>query len=171
MSLMKVSSYLSFIACAAFFFSMLTGCQSPQPAVPVSNNTAPTPVVTPITNLRAEDIVQAFKAAGLPISGDIVYSEESDPNNLLGRPNQYTGKASWNDTRIERVSPDDRENTVEVFASTEDLENRRRYVEAIGRSASVFAQYYYVHKNAFLRLSHKITPQQAAEYERVFRGL
>jgi hypothetical protein len=126
---------------------------------------------TPNQNLTAEDVLNALKAAKLPIEKEIVYMEENDPNKLLGRPNQYVGKANWNDARVEPLTPDDRSMTVEVFASAEDLENRRKYVEAIGKSMSPLAQYQYAHKNALLRLSHKLTPQQAAEYEKVLKSL
>jgi len=61
--------------------------------------------------------------------------------------------------------------TVEVFASTEDLENRRKYVESVTKTMSPLAEYQYVHKNTLLRLNHKLTPQQAAEYEKVLKSL
>lgn len=161
------------VACALLLLvAAATGCQPSPLTAPAPGQEAKS-VVTPAPhqNLTAEDVLNALKAAGLPVEKEIVYTAENDPNKLLGRPNQYTGKANWNDARVEPLTPDDRSMTVEVFASAEDVENRHRYVEAIGKSMSPLAQYQYVHKNALLRLSHKLTPQQASEYEKVLKSL
>lgn len=160
------------LCCTLLLLAAVTACQSPPAAAPAPNREAKAVATpTPQENLTAETVLDAVKAAKLPVEKETVYTAESDPNKLMGRPNQYTGKASWNDARVESLTPDDRSMTVEVFSSAEDLENRRRYVEAIGKSMSPLAQYLYVHKNALLRLSHKLTPQQAAEYEKVLKSL
>ena len=160
------------IALALLSLILLASCQSPKVTAPASGQEAKSVATpTPNQNLNAEDVLNALKAAKLPIEKDIVYTAENDPNKLLGRPNQYIGKANWNDKRVEPLTPDDRSMTVELFASAEDLENRRKYVEAVSKSISPLAQYQYVHKNALLRLSHKLTPQQASEYEKVLKSL
>lgn len=120
--------------------------------------------------LTAERVINALIESGLPIAGSVVYTEETDPNKLLGRPGQYKGKVSWRDQRDNQNS-DGLEYTVEVFSSAEDLEKRRKYVEAISRSLSALAEYQFVHKNALLRLHHNLTPKQAAEYEKVLKSL
>ena len=150
----------------------LSGCQSSQTVAPVANQeTKSVTASTPVQSLNAEDVLNTLKAAKLPIEKELVFTAENDPNKLLGRPNQYTGKASWNDKRVEPLTADDRSMTVEIFASGEDLENRRKYVESVTKAMSPLAQYQYVHKNALLRLSHKLTPQQVAEYEKVLKSL
>ena len=160
------------IVFALLLLAAAAGCQpSPVTAPAPGQETKSVATTTPNQNLTAEDVLNALKAAKLPIEKEIVYTAENDPNKLLGRPNQYTGKANWNDARVEPLTPGDRSMTVEAFASAEDLENRRKYVETIGKSMSPLAQYQYAHKNALLRLSHKLTPQQAAEYEKVLKSL
>ncbi len=168
-----IPNRLSIFCFATLTFALsFSGCQSSQTVTPVANQeTKSVTASTPVQNLNAEDVLNALKAAKLPIEKELVFTAENDPNKLLGRPNQYTGKASWNDKRVEPLTADDRSMTVEVFASGEDLENRRKYVEAIGKSMSPVAQYQYVHKNALLRLSHKLTPQQATDYEKVLKSL
>jgi hypothetical protein len=152
-------------ACVLSFAVTLGACQSFACNTGVSNLNSQT-ATTPASSqpIKAEDILDALKAAKVPIEKEIVYTPETDPNNLLGRPNQYVGKASWNDKRAPKS--DDRDMTVEVFASKEDLENRRRYVETVTKLMSPLAEYQYVHKNALIRLNHKLTPQQAAETKR-----
>jgi hypothetical protein len=148
-----------------------SGCQSPQ-NTPVANQDNKTSTASASKQtLTAEVILNALKTAKLPIEKEIAYTAENDPNKLLGRPNQYTGKANWSDKRVEALTPDERSMTVEIFATAEDLENRRKYVENIGKSMSALTQYQYVHKNALLRLDHKLTPEQAAEYEKIFKSL
>ena len=169
MTLSKLSIFHSVILTFAF---LLSGCQSSQTVTPVANQEIKTATTfTPPQSLKAEEVLNALKAANLPIEKELVFTAEDDPNKLLGRPNQYTGKASWNDKRVEPLTPKDRSMTVEVFASTEDLENRRKYVESVTKAMSPLAEYQYVHKNALLRLNHKLTPQQAAEYEKVLKSL
>ena len=50
---------------------------------------------------NAEAVVERLQAAGLTIGKVIVYTEETDPNDLLGRPGQYTSKAAFTDTRVD----------------------------------------------------------------------
>lgn len=169
MTLSKLSIFCFVSLTFAFW---LSGCQSSQTVAPIANQETKTAATsTPSQNLTAEEILNALKTANLPIEKELVFTAENDPNKLLGRPNQYTGKASWNDKRIEPLTSDSKSMTVEVFASAEDLKNRRKYVEGVTKAMSPLAEYQYVHKNALLRLNHKLTPQQAAEYEKVLKSL
>lgn len=62
--------------------------------------------------------IDALAAAGLPLSSVIVQDETTDPNNKLGRPNQYTSRSSAD---VPGGDPDadkygvDRGRVVEVF--------------------------------------------------------
>jgi hypothetical protein len=121
---------------------------------------------------RPEVVVGSLRARGLPITADTVYTSEDDPNHLLGRPHQYIGKAAWRDARVDWPDPlgVDTGGTVEVFTTLEDLETRRKYVDALSRS-TIFAQYQYAKGLALVRLSPKLTPAQAAEYEQAIQQL
>lgn len=48
----------------------------------------------------ADQVVDGLRAAGLPIGEVQVFDASNDPNSQLGRPGQYTSKASFADTRI-----------------------------------------------------------------------
>lgn len=107
-------------------------------------------------------------------------SANTDPNKLLGRPSQYIAKMNFNDKRIEPSKAEKQslkemelsfnDCTVEIFTNSEELETRRKYIAAFAKHG-IFAQYIYVNKNALLRLDKKLTPEQAKEYETVFKSL
>jgi hypothetical protein len=134
-------------------------------------------------SLTAKDYIEAFQKSGIPIGSTVYYTAENDPNNLLGRPNQYIEKASWEDKRIKQqpdynpahkgssidLAPEG--GTIEIFASRENLEARKQYVEAVTSKMSPLAQYSYVHGNALIRLEKELTPSQAAEYEKALKEL
>lgn len=142
----------------------LMGCSNDAKQVSEKKSSAPR------TNYTANEVLQAFKKANLPIEKIEEYTAETDPNKLLGRPNQYVGKINFNDLRIEDESIMD-SGTIEVFDSQEDLMSRKTYVESISKSSSIFAQYIYSRKNILLRLDHQLTPSQATEYENILNKL
>lgn len=116
----------------------------------------------------AKAIIEALKEAGLPIGEIEAYTAETDPNELLGRPGQYVSKANFVDTRIKEEVGENVEvengGSVEVFANEEDAKRRFDYVSEIAKSG-LFSEYDYLHGTVLLRLSHKLTPDQAKEYE------
>ena len=125
----------------------LLGCGTP---------TASTPAIT------AEGICNSLKASGLPMDNTVVYTEETDTNKLLGRPNQYTSKTSFKDTRSE----DSRAGgTIEVFSNQKDAKSRKDYIESVTKDTPLSLQYMYLKENVLLRIDHDLTPSQAAEYE------
>jgi hypothetical protein len=96
----------------------------------------------------------------------------NDPNHLLGRPNQYTSKVTFTDTRINAadVSGTDkgaleRGGAIEVFAAPSDAKARADYIHTVTKSMSALAEYDYVHGTVLVRVSHYLTPDQAAEYK------
>lgn len=128
--------------------------------------TSETPEEEPKT---AEEIINTVKDSGLPVGTIIVYTEETDSNNLLGRPNQYTSKINFADTRIDQY---DEENnpvggTVEVFINGEDATARKAYIEAL----SSIRQYIYQYKNVLVRIDFDLTPEQAEEYHLAFKDI
>jgi hypothetical protein len=119
---------------------------------------------------RPIEVISALRHAGIPIGRVRYYTPSSDPNKLLGRPGQYTGKANFRDRRIRSAGFDvDDGGSVETFASKDEAKRRFDYVSAIAKSASLFAEYDYVEGTVFLRVSHELTPAQAKAYERAFR--
>ncbi|MBW8737130.1 MAG: hypothetical protein JF621_08375 [Streptomyces turgidiscabies] len=102
----------------------------------------------------------------------------NDPNHLLGRPGQYMSKVTFTDSRIKAADVDgtkvgdvERGGAVEVFADPAGAEARAKYIQAIGKSMPVFAEYDYVHGAVLVRVSHYLTPTQAAGYKTATSGL
>lgn len=121
----------------------------------------------------AEDVVLELRAAGLPIGEYVVYDEQTDPNDLLGRPGQYTGKANFHDERLEFDEDFDTSSggAVEVFADREDAQVRKDYVDAISQAGPMFVQYSYLQGTVLLRVAGDITPTDAAAYESAFLAM
>ena len=64
------------------------------------------------------------KLKTIPTLGKVViYTEDTDPNKLLGRQGQYTGKLNFNDTRYQ-MEPEDF-GTIEIFKTKETVPKRR----------------------------------------------
>jgi len=112
----------------------------------------------------------------MPIGESVVYTAKNDPNDLLGRPNQYTGKATFEDTRLK---PDPMANkfdvqnggSIEVFENQDDAITRKEYIESIGKGFSPFSEYVYREGTILLRVSHRLTPKQATEYEDALKDI
>jgi len=167
-----MKKYIPLVLTVVVLLAGLTACNSSKNNDTDLASTDESPKID-ITNMAAEEIVNAFKDAGFPIDNVLVYDEETDPNALLGRPNQYISKVNFADTRIEQW--DDEENpvggSVEVFENTADAEARYEYINALSSSSSMFVQYLYLYKNVFLRIDKDLTPDQAAAYESGFEAL
>ena len=119
----------------------------------------------------AEEIINKMKEKSSNIGKVVVYTEETDSNKLLGRPNQYTSKIQFADNRVDQSHAEENDaigGTIEVFNSKEDMEKRKNYIETISSSASFFTRYIYAKDYAILRLESDITPEQAKEYENLF---
>ena len=110
-------------------------------------------------------VLESFKKAGIPVVKEEIYTAETDSNKLLGRPNQYTAKANWADSRLEQSAEDITGGTVEIFNNEADLNARKDYVEKIGKAMPMLVQYQYQHGLVLIRLDKSLSPAQAAEYE------
>lgn len=118
----------------------------------------------------AERVLKALMDAGIPIVEEEVADAETDPNGLLGRPFQYVEKAVWADDRIE-WSEEEQICTVEVFKTVRDLNARKKRIEKLGQAWSGALQYQYSKGLVLIRLDRRLTPAQAADYEKVLKRL
>jgi len=116
--------------------------------------------------LTGETLAGSLNSSGLPVKDVVVFNADTDPNHLLGRPNQYTAKVSWHDSRVEPAD-DLSQATAEVFANGTDLDARSKLAEAASKAGAGFAQYIYRNDQrlVLLRLPHELTPDQAKQYE------
>ena len=123
-------------------------------------------------SMTAEQVVTNMQEAGLPIDGVIVYDEKTDPNKLLGRPNQYVSKINFADTRLDQVDgTNPNGGTIEVFENARDLDKRKKHNEMVMEQYPVFTEYLFVHDNYIIRLSYDLTKDQAEEYKKIFMSI
>lgn len=111
------------------------------------------------TVMNAEGYAKELGKADLSIEKLEVYTSETDPNKLLGRPNQYTSKVNFE------------KGSIEVFNNETDVKNRKKYIDEIGKVTPLAAEYSYINGNALLRVKKDLTPEQAKKYEDAFMKL
>ncbi len=122
-----------------------------------------------ISKMSDEDIINKFIEAGFPISKIIVYNEETDVNELLGRPNQYIQKTNFADARYEQydIDNDPIGGTIEIFNNTKDAQARKNYLDSVYESypGITTPSYMYLRNNILFRIHSELTPTHAKEYE------
>jgi hypothetical protein len=111
-----------------------------QPVAPTTAVAGTAPAVASATpavagkSLTAAAIISRLRAAKLGLADVVVQTEDNDPNNLLGRPNGYSSRASADlpggDRAADRYSVD-RGLVVEVFDSAELAQKRSDYIKGL----------------------------------------
>lgn len=156
----------------------LTACSgssgsSDKPAVDASS-TGPVTGIKTITGSKptAATAWTAIHAAVPSSKFTLTVTEANDGNHLLGRPHQYTSAMKFSDSRVkasdvEGSEKDDvsRGGGIEVFANHADAQARADYIQAIVKASPIFAEYDYVAGNVVVRVSHYLSPTQAAGYK------
>ncbi|AJF70443.1 hypothetical protein [Streptomyces vietnamensis] len=130
------------------------------------------PTKAPTKALTASDAFKQLsgKVATAKLSG--VVTEDNDPNKLLGRPNQYTSKITFTDSRIkaEDVAGTEKGSVglggaIEVFPTAADAQARADYIQSVTKGMPMLLEYDYVSGTMLVRVSHYLTPTQAADYK------
>ena len=113
----------------------------------------------------------------------INYTAKTDPNKDLGKPGQYTSKATFRDRRVPSSvlsawldsCPDPScGGSIEVFPKTSQAGARANYLQLIEKEhPGVFgpAEYDFVAGTTLLRVSGFLPPTVALSYERTFEGV
>jgi hypothetical protein len=101
-----------------------------------------------------------------------IVTAENDPDHLLGRPNEYTSKVTFSDTRISKADASGQEKgaveqggAIEAFANSTDAKARKDYIQTITKSFQALAEYDYVYDSVLVRVSQYLTPTQSAAYK------
>lgn len=158
-----------------FILVLFTACSKTQIAPSMSPSTPePVPVAISLKN-----VVEAFNKANLPLTDSFVYDERTDINHLLGRPNGYVEKMNFRDARMKvKFKPKTNEErdmqrtcSIEVFASTENAQRRKDYIEAIGKSSPIFSAYCFLYRNILVRIDTELVPSDANEYKAALESL
>lgn len=152
---------------------LLTGCGSSGGTTSPSVPTTPAKVTTAAKPLTAATAFQTIAAAVPPVKLTGTVTADNDPNHLLGRPNQYTSKITFSDSRVPTsdTSGDDKGDVdfggaIEVFPNASDAQARATYIQTVTKSMPAAAEYDYIHGTVLVRVSHYLTPAQAADYKR-----
>lgn len=129
-------------------------------AAPASPSAAPA--------LDASAVLARLKAAGLPISNEAVQDENTDPNNLLGRPNGYTSRVSFDvpggSTDGEKYSID-RGGVIEVFPDAAGAKIRSDYIQGLLKGSPILGtEYHYQAGPVLLRITGGVKPSVAAKF-------
>lgn len=116
--------------------------------------------------ITSETLLSALSS--VPTCGEtIIYTEETDPNEKLGRPDNYIGKADFEDTRCEQLGEYYTGGTFEYFSSEKNCDSRHEYLLKLSDpSLGAFGvnQYIYKYSTVILRVDYDLTPEQAEEY-------
>ncbi|MBC2207451.1 hypothetical protein [Listeria booriae] len=141
--------------------------------------------------ITAWSTYEGFMAAGIPMYRNVVFTDETDPNGLLGRPHSYTAKIDFNDkTAIDRIVAKNLQEsglpksetgdqveqrlkirtggTIEEFKTKKDLEDRMEYLNELPVKTDVDNEYRYSKGNVLLRIDASLTPSEAKKYETAF---
>jgi hypothetical protein len=164
---------------------LLAGCGSSPASTPAAGGTPATAQATsatpaastapagPAGPLDAPGELAKLKAAGLPIGATGVTTAESDGNHLLGRPNGYTSKVYWTDTRVDQsqvhaTSVDDvkKGGSIESYPDAAGAQARKDYIVGVLKAAPILGtEYDYLAGASLIRVSGLLTPDQAKQYE------
>lgn len=116
------------------------------------------------SEITTDDIIDQLESAEYPIGTIVTYTEESDPNELLGRPNQYIAKVNFSDLRLEQQDEDEPiGGSIEIFENEEDCQDRAAYLKEISQESS-FTEYNVLFDNILLRLNEEFTSGEAEAY-------
>lgn len=166
------------LAVSAACILSLAGCNSSDAGSTVSSKaettaetSAETVAEVPTETPTAKSIYDTLKSSVTSVGNYVEYTEDTDTNGLLGRPNQYTQKINFADTAIEQSDESDPQGgSIEVFATSEDAQSRADYIDSVTQDTPTLQEYHYINGTVLLRLSYDITPSVAKEYEQAFNS-
>jgi hypothetical protein len=116
----------------------------------------------------AEQVVQSVAQTVANAKLATVYTADSDPNKLLGRPGGYTSKADFTDDRAKPDLDDEvqKGGSVEVYEDPADAKERADFIASTLKKMKIFGtEYHYLNGGILLRVSGELTPDEAAAYE------
>jgi hypothetical protein len=156
---------------------LLTSCATSPPPSSQAGSGAPAPSRSAdSSSIGAETAEEVFnRIADQVTTASLVkvYTEDDDPNKLLGRPNGYTSKIAFADSRIAEVDTEgadkdaiERGGSIEVFSDAELAKGRAEYIQGILKNSGLGAEYDYLHGPVLVRVTGNLSPSKARDYER-----
>lgn len=171
---------LPLLTALLFPTALLWGCSTPPPAA----DPAPVTQVTASPESSSEEQVetpnpQTAEEVFADIASKVdtaklvkVYTEDDDPNDLLGRPNGYTSKIAFSDSRISKDDIDgtakdaiERGGSIEVYPDAAGAKARATYIQDMLKATGFGTEYDYVKGPILVRVTGNLTPTKAKDYQ------
>ena len=169
MTAMSLSLVVALAGCASADDSTTAAAPAATAAAAPAATTADATIEAKAPDASA--LVTKLEAAKLGLTNVAVQDEDTDPNNLIGRPNGYTSRASADlpggDTDAEKYDTA-RGLVVEVFADAASAKRRAEFIESAQQGAPILGtEYHYFTKDGtgLVRVSGKIKPTAAKKIE------
>ena len=163
---------------------IMTGCSGSTDAVDTETDVVEVheeevveePVEEVAEELTAGELLEKLSEVNENVTEILVWTEETDINGNLGRPNQYTSKADFSDSRVEEYATTEeaklesglKGGTIEVFSSSSDCQTRYDYLKTfMDPSIGAFGlnQYMYKYDKVIFRVSYDVVPSEAEVYK------
>lgn len=120
----------------------------------------------------AEDVFQRIEKEVPTAKLVKVYTEDDDPNKLLGRPNGYDSKIAFSDSRVPKKELEfaekdaiERGGSIEVFPDASGAKARSDYIQAVQSGGALGSEYHYLDGPILVRVTGNLTPTKAKVYE------
>lgn len=160
----------------------LAGCgnnstNGPQPAGPTAATSAAAKAPAPAPPMDAKAVLTKLTAAKLGATHGALQDEDNDPNDLLGRPNGYTSRASADlpggDTEADKYGID-RGLVIEVWPTADDADRRSKFIQDTLKNMQMLGTEYHYRTDqgrVLVRVSGKVKPSLAKRVEAALTGL
>jgi hypothetical protein len=127
---------------------------------------------TPVANTAPEPHTAGDIATAMSMGKVTVWTAETDPNKLLGRPGGYTSAATIVDKALTCTEvATDCGATVEVYPTDAEAKARSEYIQSMLGNGGVFGtEYHYFAGTALLRVTGQLTPDVAKQYAAKFEA-
>lgn len=131
----------------------------------------PTASVTPTPKAQDAGQIAAKMKAGVSAKSVKVWTEDNDPNELLGRPGQYTSAATLYDKSLPCTDPGvDCGATIEVFATADEAKKRAAYIASVRTGGILGTEYHTLIGSTLLRVTGELPPKTNRKYAAAFKA-
>ena len=168
-------------ATATIALAFTAGCgtsdPAPAPKSPAGSSPAAAPTAPAAAPVDAKAVLAKLKAADIGMTGAATQTEDNDPNDLLGRPNGYTQRASADLPGGEKGGEKftvDRGLVIEVWPTAADADRRAEYIQTALKGAPILGTEYHYRAGGgavLVRVSGKVKPSLAKRVEAALAGM
>lgn len=113
----------------------------------------------------AKEVKKALEGSDFDVSDVVVYDEDTDPNELLGRPGQYVVKVNF--------KTNGGDGSIEGYEDIDGAKGRKKYIDNLAKTQPIAVQYIYINerRTAVLRIPKEVKPKEAKRWEKWFQKL